>query len=242
MPTPRRLSCCPSYLASAWLLFPVVQPLAAQDAMVIACDSSAVPGTYCYTDNDDHTWSWESACGLPLTLQFLSGTIEANMYDMLRIYEGLDGTGPMLFANGQQDMDLAGITIQSIIGYLYMEMYSNDTISCAEVGGLRDLAEWAWTVNAVTGTVGLGEAGGADVALYPNPATDRLHIRSASPFGDALDIRIVDLTGRTVHRQRHRAMGEGLIDLDLQHLQPGHYAVVLSTPAWTRALALQRVP
>lgn len=242
MPQKHTIPSCYPYLAAAWILLCTAQPLAAQDSIIIPCDSNSVAGTYCYTDDDDHTWSWQSACGLPLTLQFLSGTIEANMYDVLRIYDGMDNTAPLAFENGDQDMDLAGISIIGSSGSLHMEMTSNDTISCATIDGLRSISEWNWTVTAGTGTAGLGEAiHMKNPVLYPNPATDRVHIRMPRPGAGPMDIRVVDSAGRTVQHQR-KSTCTSFLDLDVHGLQPGHYTVVLSTLAWSKALALQLTP
>lgn len=68
---------------------------------------------------------------------------------------------------------------------------------------------------------------GAQVMVYPNPATDHITVRLNTPIGTKLQVALSDLTGRTVHRLV--AMGDGTelrLSLPAQ-LAPGRYELTL---------------
>lgn len=228
----------PTCAATGLLLLAASQPVYAQDTMTVACNGDPITGTYCYTDNDAHAWQWQSECGNPLTLHFLSGTIEASPNDHLRIYDGWDNTAVLLYMNGAQETDLAGMTFIGSAGSLYMEMTSNDTNCCATTGGFRTATEWQWTAASGSGTVGVGEALQHNIVLYPNPASGIARVHMGDHNGLPVQVRILDLTGRTVYSDGSTAGGDGTIALDLHRLPNGLYSVVLSGPGgmWQQGL------
>ncbi|HEY0978752.1 MAG TPA: T9SS type A sorting domain-containing protein [Flavobacteriales bacterium] len=146
-----------------------------------------------------------------------------------------------MFVNGVEDTELAGMTFVSTSGDLYMEMISNDTISCAEVGGFRTPWEWAWTVTSGIDATGIGGEDAVQFVLYPNPASVGSPVRLCGPAHTSMDIRVLDVTGRTVHHLRPTRSEGGPIDLDLSGLGSGQYSVVLSTPARVGVSKLQIV-
>jgi hypothetical protein len=232
------------FLATATLLLAMANAAHAQDTVVLPCNSDTLTGTYCYGDNDNQTWHWQSECGDPISLHFTSGTIEMNAYDQLRIYDGPNNTAPVLYENQGpmgMDIDLSGSMFIATSGDIFMELFSNDTISCLTAEGFRSAWEWAWTVTAGTGTAGIAGEQGGNLVLYPNPATSGAQVRVAGLAGGAVDIRIVDVTGRTVHANRSAMPEGGSIGIDLRGLQSGQYSVVLSTPAWVQARKLHIV-
>src|SRR5690606_29874947 len=103
--------------------------LQAQDTIIVPCDGDTVIGTYCYANNDQHSWYWQSACGYPVTVHFISGTIEGNASDQMRIYDGPDAVSALIFSNPGDDLDLAGLSFVGGSGELYMEMTS-DAVNC----------------------------------------------------------------------------------------------------------------
>lgn len=226
------------FLLTGPLLLAIAHGARAQDPTVLPCTGDPFTNTYCYTDNDHHAWRWQSECSGPITLQFTSGSID--MYDVLKLFDGADTISPPLFTTGSQEMDLAGMTFVSSAPDLYMKMTSNDTISCAEVRGLRASREWTWTVTSATGTAGIAEErGGGNFTMYPNPVTSGSHVRLAGLASTTLDIRILDVTGRSVHENRLAGTAGAFIDLDLSGLQSGQYSVVISTPTWVSARNLR---
>lgn len=53
--------------------------------------------TCCYVASDLHNWSYQSIGSGTLRMTFHHGTIESNNYDHLRIYDGADATGTLMF-------------------------------------------------------------------------------------------------------------------------------------------------
>jgi hypothetical protein len=72
------------------------------------------------------------------------------------------------------------------------------------------------------GGVGVDEHEESGVALYPNPATDRVTL-DLSSHGGAQRITLLDVSGRVV--MDRNANGGSRIDLDLAHLPVGTYTV-----------------
>ena len=213
--------------------------LRAQDIVLIPCNGVPVGATYCYTDNDEHAWHWQSECGAPVFLEFTSGIIESSLYDLLTIYDGPDENSPVVYLNGANlgDVDLMGLQFVGSSGNLYMKMTSNATNCCA-TDGFRDTGwEWAWSVSS--GSVGINEKQAGNFTMYPNPATSEVHLRLQSSTSDPAEIRILDVTGRVVYQSNFAATGVELNTFDLHGLQSGHYSVVLATPNWEKTQQLQ---
>lgn len=70
------------------------------------------------------------------------------------------------------------------------------------------------------GTVGIGEASAGDVVtVYPNPATDELHLQAAHLY----KVELMDMSGRLINTtDQHK--------LDISHLPAGAYFVRIITP------------
>jgi hypothetical protein len=62
-----------------------------------------------------------------------------------------------------------------------------------------------------------------DLKLYPNPASDVLHIRSESIANGKYDIRILDINGRTVFNSSERLNFSAGWTVSLKSLKPGVY-------------------
>lgn len=209
--------------------------LQAQDAVVVPCDGDTVFGTYCYTNNDDHTWYWVSACGAPVRIHFFSGTIEASPNDQLRIHDGADGMAPVLFANASSPggMDLTDLNIVGNTGMLFMEMTSNATNCCATDNLVG--TSWQWAVTS-GGTAGIDGRQADGLAMYPNPAKDLLNLRLPGGILARTEVRITDVSGRTVYRELAQA---GLNALDVRGLRDGYYTVVAAMPDGMAVRGLQ---
>lgn len=67
-----------------------------------------------------------------------------------------------------------------------------------------------------------------NVEMYPNPATDNLHIHFANSYS-GIDIDIYNLAGEVMRSYRYSSVYEHL-DLDLGRLPPGIYLVRINTP------------
>lgn len=213
----------------------------AQDPIVVPCNGDTLTGTYCYVDNDSNAWHWQSECGAPITLEFISGTIESNLYDLLRIYNGPVVLSPVSWVNGSQETDLAGMSFVGNAGELYMEMTSNDTICCATIEGFRTAWDWVWKVSAGAGSAGIAGSPASDFSLYPNPVSAGAPVRLEGLSGVAGEIRIQDVAGRSVQRNGITGSEGAFIDLELNGLQSGLYHVVITTPDGVRTRKLQIV-
>ena len=128
---------------------------------LITCGASALQETYCYLDSDTMSWSYTSVGTGTLRLTFLRGTIESTTWEDLRIYDGSDATGILMFdhtnfatynlgpvgsATTTTWPDYYGIEIYSTTGSLYMEMASDGSVSCGGTFPGTDYDPWEWEV------------------------------------------------------------------------------------------------
>ena len=68
---------------------------------LIVCGAPPLVETYCYVANDFQTWSYQSIGAGTLRLTFHIGTIESTTWEDLRIYDGPDATGTLVFDHDQ---------------------------------------------------------------------------------------------------------------------------------------------
>lgn len=212
--------------------------LRAQNTVIIPCNGASVGVSYCYTDNADHAWHWQSECGALIFLTFSSGIIESSLYDQLMIYDGPDHLAPILYLNGlSAEVDLTGLSFVGTSGDLYMQMTSNATNSCA-TNGFRDGSwEWNWTVSS--GAVGVHEQQAEVFNLWPNPAGSELYLRLQQPLNAITTLRILDVIGRVVYQARFQPNGTAVQRFPLHGLQSVHYSVVLITADRVQSRQLQ---
>jgi hypothetical protein len=211
--------------------------LQAQDTIVVPCDGDTVFGSYCYTNNDDHTWYWVSACGAPVRVHFFSGTIESSPNDELQIFDGADNVAPLLFANGSNPgtIDLTGLNFVGNSGMLFMEMTSNATNCCATDNLMG--TSWQWAVTSGS-TVGIGEARTGGFTMYPNPARGVLYVDGGTKLKNDAEVRIMDVSGRVVYRGK---LLSGLNSIDVRDLRSGTYTVAIETAEGFETQSLQVV-
>lgn len=124
----------------------------------IVCGAPAVDATYCYGPNDEQAWSYTAQGGGTLRLTFIRGTIESNTWDRMRIYDGADNTGDLLFEHdtfstfnlGPQGSAVNnainayyGVDVFATGNALYMEMESDGSVQC---DGSTTFDPWEWQV------------------------------------------------------------------------------------------------
>lgn len=112
---------------------------------ILQCGSDPVQETYCYINNDNHEWHWQSDAGQPLALQFSAGTIESNVWDDLIIYDGPDSNSDTLYFNGAGANDLAGLLAISSGPDIYMKVTSDGSVSCQS----GSQTSWAWSIGCL---------------------------------------------------------------------------------------------
>lgn len=117
--------------------------------VLIDCTGPLYSATYCYNNYDARSWLYQSSGGQPLALQFSAGVIENVAYDHLVIHDGTDATGPVLWQHlATANEPLAGISVVSTGPAIFMEMTSDNTVSCAD-GFLGAASTWEWTVGCM---------------------------------------------------------------------------------------------
>lgn len=88
------------------------------------------------------------------------------------------------------------------------------------------------------GLVSVDEHEGAAFAMYPNPTTGELHLQLPAVVRGAVDLRVADLAGRTVHQEVLHSSGS-IQSIDLGKLQSGNYVVTITTNDWVKSQQLQ---
>ena len=63
------------------------------------------------------------------------------------------------------------------------------------------------------------------VRIFPNPARDRIHLLSDTPFREGAVIRIMDAAGRCVRTWSDASVQNGTCDIDISGLQGGTYVL-----------------
>ncbi|MEH6536951.1 MAG: choice-of-anchor L domain-containing protein, partial [Psychroserpens sp.] len=114
---------------------------------LVDCTQPPLQFNYCYDNNDDTAWLFESTDGSPVRLTFNAGGIESCCDDIL-VYDGQDNTAPLIY-QGNNGGDLSGLTFDSTGDSLYMEIDADGSVSCASGSGCCT-AEWDFTVACAT--------------------------------------------------------------------------------------------
>ena len=115
--------------------------------VLVGCGGPALAFDYCYDVNDSRSWLYQSAGSGSLILYFTGGTIQT-FGDALRIYDGVDNSGTLLYQNTPASGDLSSIFVISATGSIFMEMTSDGFGSC--LSGAATL--WNWEVNCLNCT------------------------------------------------------------------------------------------
>jgi hypothetical protein len=115
--------------------------------VLVGCGGPPLAFNYCYDINDSRSWLFQSAGSGSLILYFTGGTIQT-FGDALRIYDGVDNTGALLYQNPTTSGDLSSIFVISTTGSIFMEMTSDGFGSCQSGA----TTEWTWEVNCLNCT------------------------------------------------------------------------------------------
>jgi hypothetical protein len=188
---------------------------------------------YCYSNTDTAWFAYQGMAGVPLTIEFLWGQLLAD--DFVQIFDGWDpATSPLLW-QGNLNGNLSGWAVNTLNnnGQLLMRVVSNSAYSCATGEAFPPLH---WVVQC--GAVGVSEIASSGFSMYPNPTTGELSLQLPSIARGAADLRVVDLSGRTVHHETFSTNG-GVNTFDLKGLQGGNYVVTITTNDWVKSQRLQ---
>ncbi|MGB3606058.1 MAG: choice-of-anchor L domain-containing protein [Psychroserpens sp.] len=113
----------------------------------VDCTQPPLQFNYCYANNDETAWLFESTDGSPVRLTFNAGGIESCCDDIL-IYDGQDNTAPLIY-QGNNGGDLTGLQFDSTGDSMYMEIDSDNSVSC-DSGSFCCSTEWDFTVACAT--------------------------------------------------------------------------------------------
>lgn len=138
---------------------------------LIVCGAQPLEETYCYVANDFRSWSYQSVGTGTLRLTFNRGTIESNSFDDLRIFDGTDATGTLLFEHTNATAYNLGpvgsavnnalttyyaVQVYSATGTLYMEMSSDGSVQCGDPFPTDTYDSWEWEVVCLDCTIPAG--------------------------------------------------------------------------------------
>jgi len=90
----------------------------------------------------------------------------------------------------------------------------------------------AWLLSA---PIGIEEGGLPTMLIYPNPATDQLHVRT-SPALHKTTIFLIDVSGRIVHRE---SVHPGLFTFSITELDAGIYTIIVSDGTYSQTMIIQ---
>jgi hypothetical protein len=112
---------------------------------IIDCALPELNETFCYPNNMNQDWHYQSTGGQPLAILFASGTIESDFWDDLTIYDGPDATYPILWQHIGGTQDLTGVLAVSTGPDIYMLATSDGSVSCQS----GSMLTWNWTVGCL---------------------------------------------------------------------------------------------
>lgn len=189
--------------------------------------------TYCYTNEDDAWFLYQSTSNQQLTIRFFDGQLLTG--DKIIIYNGLNDMSAVLF-NGNLGGNLSGLTLNSSNADfgLALRVRSNAAGSCQDG---QATVQMNWDISC--GEVGMEEGAVGDFALYPNPTNGLVTLRPADGSMQDAVVQLLDVSGRVISEEIHRTVNTDGLRMDLSHLHNGHYLVRIATPEWVRTRSLQ---
>ncbi|MDO5655192.1 MAG: T9SS type A sorting domain-containing protein [Flavobacteriaceae bacterium] len=115
----------------------------------VNCDTGLLNQTYCYSNSDNKVWLYSSDSGEALMLTFHAGTLEYNTssdntYDDIRIYDGTNTSGTLLFDSDDLPdtggrANLTGISVFAPSGSIYMVLIADGSVSCSNATNMVPL-------------------------------------------------------------------------------------------------------
>lgn len=137
----------------------------------VVCGEEPLAETFCYANNEERDWTYMAVGEGTLSLQFLRGSIESSTWDQLRIYDGTDTSGTLLFehaiTSGGANLGPEGsavlnatfsyqpVHVFSTTGALHMVLTSDETVGCSTN---TSYDPWEWVVSCLDCTPPQGTA------------------------------------------------------------------------------------
>lgn len=206
---------------------------ASTDCVIPSCENTAYE--YCYTNSDTAWFTYVGTSDTePLTITFTSGQLLAD--DYVQFYDGPNTQSPLLYI-GNNGGNMAGVAFNSTNpdNFITLRVVSNAQYSCA-TGDANQPLRW----DVLCGYAGISDNTTTSFSMFPNPTTGTVDLILPASVKGNVDLRVFDITGRTVHHEQFNANG-GNNHLDLHGLQSGNYTVTITTADNTGAQQLQIV-
>lgn len=183
-----------------------------------------------YDNNANCKWMISPEDAVPTTLYFTAFDTEPN-YDKLLVYD-LDGMAVLAQISGHYENGEVPEPVTSPSGKFFIAFVSNNGIT-----GQGFDAYYAPV------TVGIEDSPETtnELALFPNPASDRLTIKLPGNITGESRISIFNITGAKVFEQAFTSNGSESLSMDIADFQPGLYVVIVRNGDrfYRRELAIQ---
>lgn len=189
--------------------------------------------TYCYENNEDRWYTFESLENVPTTISFTQGQLLSN--DRIVLYNGYDETATIIY-QGSNGGNLTGFEVnsQNPDNAITLRIQSNDAGSCDDG---QATTEMNWVVGC--GAVGMDELSSDGFSVYPNPTQGSLFVELGSKVLGNVRLRVMDMSGRIVLDDPFTVQAGGRRTVDMQGLQSGQYMVQLTTNNWVKTQRVQ---
>ncbi|HQW05131.1 MAG TPA: T9SS type A sorting domain-containing protein [Flavobacteriales bacterium] len=204
---------------------------ASEDCISVTCGFDNY--SYCYENDEDRWYTFQAAEDVPITIAFLQGQMLPG--DSIKIYNGRNENAPLLF-QGNNGGDLTGFSLNSSNAgrYITLRIKSNSSGSCEDGQVTTPLA---WNVSC--GAISVEELAKSEFKVYPNPTQGVLQIELGSKVTGPVQLRVLDMSGRTVLNQPLLMNGGTRNSVDMRGLQSGNYMVQLTTSQWVKTQRVQ---
>ncbi|HMC98255.1 MAG TPA: T9SS type A sorting domain-containing protein, partial [Flavobacteriales bacterium] len=189
--------------------------------------------TYCYENNEDRWYTFQSAQPVPTTISFLQGQLLSN--DRIVVYNGFDESATIIY-QGSNGGNLTGFEVnsQNPNNAITLRIQSNDAGSCDDG---QATTEMHWVVGC--GAVGMDEHAADGFSVYPNPTQGNLFVELGSKVLGNVRLRVLDMSGRVVLDDPFTVQGGGRRTVDMRGLQAGQYMVQLTTGNWVKTQRIE---
>lgn len=175
---------------------------------------------YCYENNEDRWYTFQSEQNVPMTIGFLEGQMLAG--DFIVIYNGFNENAAVLY-QGNNNGNFTGFAVnsQNPNNAITLRIRSNASGSC-ETGEATIPLRWF----VACGAVGIDEAGMSGFRVFPNPTNGTLFVDMGAENLQGALLRMFDMSGRVVLEQGMDNRS-ALASVDVSGLASGQYMVQL---------------